>query len=184
LNRFNIKKANATLEQGGVIAYPTEAVFGLGCDPMNADAVAKLLDIKKRSVDKGLILVAGEFEQLLPFLSDIPPAMFDSIMNSWPGPTNWLLPANSAAPHYLRGKHSLQAVRVSKHPIVHALCKEFHGAIVSTSANLSRRPPARNALQTRLRFSNKIDYVLNEHVGNEKQPCEIRNGLNNQIIRI
>ena len=183
MNIFNIKKASAILNQGGVIAYPTEAVFGLGCDPMNAQAVAKLLHLKKRTIEKGLILVAADYEQLEPFIGNIPTPLFNKIMESWPGPTNWLLPPNSSAPKYLRGEHPLQAVRISESPIIQALCRHFGGAIISTSANLSHRPPAKNALQTRLRFKKQIDYILNEPVGEEKQPCEIRNGLNNQIIR-
>ncbi len=172
-----------TLRQGGIIAYPTEAVFGLGCDPTNAQAVEKLLRVKQRSVHKGLILVAAEFSQLEPFISELSSSLYNKIMQSWPGPVNWLLPANPLAPDYLRGKHELQAVRVSNHPVVQTLCRQFGGAIVSTSANQSKHPPAKTALQTRLRFNNKIDYVLAGTTGKLNQPCEIRNGLNNQIIR-
>lgn len=178
-----IKTASATLEQGGIIAYPTEAVFGLGCDPMNSQAVERLLTIKNRPVDKGLILVAAEFEQLTPFIAKLPTEIFNKVMNSWPGPVNWLLPANSAAPQYLRGTHQLQAVRISNHPTVQALCRQFGGAIISTSANFSNRPPAKNALQVRLHFGRQIDYVLNQQVGDKKQPCEIKNGFSNEIVR-
>lgn len=183
MNTFNINIASSILASGGLIAYPTEAVFGLGCDPMNYQAVARLLHLKKRPIEKGLILVAAEYQQLEPFIGDIPTPLFNKIMESWPGPVNWLLPPNPASPKYLRGEHPLQAVRISKHPAIQALCQAFGGAIISTSANYSHRPPAKNALQTRIQFNHKIDYILNEPVGHEKQPCVIYNGLNNQIIR-
>lgn len=183
MTNITIKKACITLDKGGVIAYPTEAVFGLGCDPMNAQAVERLLLIKKRPVEKGLILVAANYKQLIPYIGELPTQIFDKIMNTWPGPVNWLLPANTAAPQYLRGAHFLQAVRVSSHPSIQALCSHFGGAIISTSANPSNRPPAKTALQARLRFKNQIDYVLNQPIGKQKQPCEIRNGINNEVIR-
>jgi len=183
LSKFALKKANATLVKGGIIAYPTEAVFGLGCDPMNAGAIQHLLTLKNRPQSKGLILVAASFEQLEPYIQDLSPPLFDKVMKTWPGPVNWLLPANAAAPQYLRGSHRLQAVRVSQNPTIQALCREFGGAIVSTSANITGRPPAKTALQVKLCFNNSIDFVLNGKTGEQQQPCEIRNGLNDTIIR-
>jgi L-threonylcarbamoyladenylate synthase len=183
LNKLKFKIANAILQNGGIIAYPTEAVFGLGCDPMNPQAIEKLLQLKNRSIDKGLILVASDFEQIKPYINKLSIELFSKVMQSWPGPINWLLPANPVAPAYLRGKHTLQAVRISNHPAIQALCHEFGGAIVSTSANISKQPPAKNSIQVRLRFGNKIDYVLNGNIGYLKQPCEIRNALNDKIIR-
>jgi len=183
LNKFVLKKANATLLRGGIIAYPTEAVFGLGCDPMNAEAIQHLLRLKNRPQSKGLILVAASFQQLEPYIQDLSPPLFDKVMKTWPGPVNWLLPANTTAPQYLRGSHRLQAVRVSQNPTIQALCRKFGGAIVSTSANFSNRPPAKTALQVRACFKKNIDFVINGSIGQQHQPCEIRNGLNNKILR-
>jgi len=183
LNRFNINKAVNTLQSGGVIAYPTEAVFGLGCDPMNEDAVKKILTIKNRPEYKGLILVASDYSQLEPYLSPLSPQLFDKVMQTWPGPVNWLLPCNPSSPKYLRGKYPLQAVRISNHPEVEAICNQFAGAIVSTSANTNKRPAAKTALQVRGYFSKQVGYVLNGNVGIQKNACEIRNGLDDQIIR-
>jgi len=171
------------LKSGGIIAYPTEAVFGLGCDPMDEKATRKLLLLKNRSEQKGLILVAANFAQLQPYLTTLSPVLFDKVTQSWPGPINWLLPVNPSSPKYLRGKFNLQAVRISNHPIVQALCNAFGGAIVSTSANTSRRPAAKTALQVRSYFTNQLDYIVNETVGDQKTPCEIRNSLTDRIIR-
>ena len=183
MNKFAIHKAANILHQGGLIAYPTEAVFGLGCDPLNVNALQKLLQVKNRSASKGLILVAANFIQLEPFLDDIDTQTFDRVMSDWPGPVTWLLPANIHAPKILRGKFHLQAVRISAHPVVQALCESFGSAIVSTSANFSSRPPARTALGAQLRFREKIDYVVHEKVGELKQPSEIRNGITGEIVR-
>lgn len=150
---------------------------------MNHKAVNKLLQIKKRPMSKGLILIAAELEQLEPFIETLSTELLNKVMSTWPGPVNWLLPANPLSPHYLRGEHRLQAVRVSNHPTVRALCTQFGGAIVSTSANLSKRPPARTAIQANRCFYHKISYILHGHVGKLHQPCEIRNGLNNHIVR-
>lgn len=184
MSKFAINTASIVLHNGGIVAYPTEAVYGLGCDPMNYASVEKLLNIKKRSVNKGLILVAASFDQLEPFIAKLPAGLFNKVMQSWPGPVNWLLPANPAAPEYLRGSHPLQAVRISDHPIVRGLCQHFGGAIISTSANLSSRPPAKSALQARLRFNRQINYVLAGSVGKQNQPCEIRNALNDELVRV
>jgi L-threonylcarbamoyladenylate synthase len=183
LNKFAIHQAANILQEGGIIAYPTEAVFGLGCDPLNENALEKLLSIKNRPAHKGLIIVASDFYQLQPFLKEIDTSIFDRIIQSWPGPTTWLLPANPQAPKLLRGKHHMQAVRVSAHPTVKALCETFGGAIVSTSANYSKRPPARSALATRIRFDKKVDFIINAHVGELKSPSEIKNAITGDIIR-
>ncbi len=183
LTLFSLKKASKILHQGGIIAYPTEAVFGLGCDPLNANAVHKVLILKQRSISKGLILVAADFSQLRPFLAPVSPLLYARIMQRWPGPTTWLLPANKKAPGYLRGNSNLQAVRVTAHPIVKQLCDSFGGAIVSTSANISKRPAARNVLSVKHYFHNKVDLIINGKTGELNQPSEIVNAMTGQIIR-
>jgi len=181
--RLKLSKASQVLHAGGIVAYPTEGVYGLGCDPMNQSAIENLLTLKKRPMSKGLILVAANLEQLKPYIATLSTETFNKIMQSWPGPVNWLLPANPFSPRYLRGKHQLQAVRISEHPVIRDLCRTFGGAIVSTSANLSGRPSARSAIRTRLSFLNKIDYLIQEELGNQKQACEIRHSITNEIIR-
>ena len=150
---------------------------------MNEKAVTKILQLKNRPEHKGLILVAAEFSQLQPFVAELSPQLFAKVMQTWPGPVNWLLPINLSAPRILRGKYHLQAVRVSNHPVVQALCNAFGGAIVSTSANTSNRPPAKTAMQARGYFGKQLDYVVKAPVGGQKKPCEIRNVLDDRIIR-
>jgi L-threonylcarbamoyladenylate synthase len=168
---------------GGVIAYPTEAVFGLGCDPANRNAVQRLLALKNRCWRKGLILVASERRQLEPWLEKICDSWSSQLDESWPGPTTWLIPAARDCPDWLSGEHLTLAVRVSAHPVVRQLCDRLDSAIVSTSANTSGQRPARSVLDIRLRFGSRIDFVLPGSLGGQRQPTEIRDLASGQFIR-
>lgn len=182
LNRPKLQHAARILRAGGVVAYPTEAVFGLGCDPLNRSAVLRLLAIKQRPMDKGLILIANRLEQLLPFLRPLGRKVERRLQETWPGPVTWLLPAHAATPRWLRGRHSKLAVRVTAHPLAAALCGAFGGPVVSTSANASGRPPARTALQTRLRCPG-VDLILSGATGGLPRPTPIRDALSGEVHR-
>jgi L-threonylcarbamoyladenylate synthase len=172
------------LLQGELIAYPTEAVFGIGCDPDNEKAVYNLLALKKRPIEKGLILVAKNYSQLLPYVDDakIPMYMRTEIFSSWPGPVTWLLPASKQAPIWITGGSDLIAVRVSAHPIVNGLCEQFAKPLVSTSANLSGNPAAMNAEQLFQQFGDSV-LVIEGDLGGASKPSQIRNGISGQILR-
>lgn len=178
-----IKQAVKALQRGGVIAYPTESVYGLGCDPTNLQAIEKLLKLKQRSPDKGLILIAAEFEQLAPYLADIDSSLKAEILSTWPGPVTWLWPAQSSVSKLLRGMHETIAVRVTAHPLAAALCRAFRGPLVSTSANLSGQPPARSSEEVFNQFGNRLEYVLNGELGGLSRPSQIRDALTGQVIR-
>lgn len=182
LRRAMLRRAARLLREGGVIAYPTEAVYGLGCDPLNRAAVFRLLAIKRRPAAKGLILIASRFEQLQPFVQAPDEALREQLAQTWPGPVTWLLPANPAAPAWLRGRHRSLAVRVTAHPLAAALCTAFGGPVVSTSANTSGRPPARTALQARRRCPG-LDWVLHGRTGGLGRPTEIRDALTGATVR-
>lgn len=138
----DIDLAAQLLHDGGVIAYPTEAVWGLGCDPCNQSAVLRLLALKQREVEKGLILIAADETQLAPYLdmTALTAAQRAVVRASWPGPYTWIVPASTNAPAWITGAHTGIAVRVSAHPTVIALCNAFGGALVSTSANRAGEP--------------------------------------------
>jgi L-threonylcarbamoyladenylate synthase len=180
--RWPLRQAAATLHAGGVIAYPTEAVYGLGCDPLNLDAVLRLLSIKHRDPAKGLILVADNIQRLLPFIK-VTAAQRQALMQTWPGPNTWLVPVQDWVPEWLTGQHDTLAVRVTAHPLVAALCREAGMPIVSTSANLAGQPPARNALQVRKRLAGKIDFLLNGQTSGQRRPTTIRDLETGQVIR-
>lgn len=183
MNNLPLKIATLHLKKGGIIAYPTEAVFGLGCDPQNQTALIRLLTLKQRNWQKGLILIAAQVNQLEPYIEPLTPALEQQVFASWPGPVTWLLPAKKTVSHWLRGTSNKIAVRITAHPVAAALCQHWQGALVSTSANISQRPPARTALQVRKTFSTQIDYILPGQVGGLAQPTSIRDALTHQIIR-
>lgn len=177
-----VQRAVRRLARGRVIAYPTEAVWGLGCDPFNPVAVQKILTLKHRSPDKGLILVAAHIAQFDFILRGLDPRLLNKLEKSWPGPFTWLVPHRHRVPPLLAGRHDTIALRVSAHPQVQALCDIFGGPIVSTSANPQRLPPARTQLQARRYFGNKVFYLPGP-LGESRAPSEIRDLTSNKIIR-
>ncbi|OQW95091.1 MAG: tRNA threonylcarbamoyladenosine biosynthesis protein RimN [Beggiatoa sp. IS2] len=179
-----VKQAVRCIARGGIIAYPTEAVYGLGCDPTNEQAIEHLLALKRRSWKKGLILIAADEGQLEPFLEPLTPILRERVFATWPGPVTWLLPAKPMVSKYLRGTSPQLAVRISAHPLVKTLCHQWGGALVSTSANLTGRPATKTTLQVRRVFAHSIDYILPGKVGERQRPSEIRDGLTNQRLRI
>ena len=181
-SQFKLKLAARHIYAGGVIAYPTESVIGLGCDPLNEEAVNKLLFIKNRSIDKGLILIASEIEQLLPFI-DVNQKQIDKIISTNDKPVTWLIRASAFAPAWITGSHTKIAVRLTRHPLAKQLCQIVGYPLVSTSANKSGQAPARTLLRTKQYFSDQIDYYLSGSTGKHNKPSEIRDIDSDQIIR-
>ncbi len=178
-----LRLAAHLLRQGAIVAYPTESVFGLGCNPLDEAAVRRLLAIKRRDPAKGLILIAHSFAQLRPFTGPIPQQRLALVESHWPGPSTWLLPAAPWVPRWLTGSHSTLAMRVTAHPLASALCREAGMPLVSTSANLSGRPPARSPLQVRLRCGQDFDLLLHGATGGLAQPTPIRDALTGDRLR-
>lgn len=177
--------AAVRLRLGDVLAYPTEAVWGLGCDPRNEAAVQRLLRIKQRDVDKGLILVAASLQQLQSLLDfdALPPPRRDAVLATWPGPATWTLPCTAAVPAWIRGVHPTVAVRVSAHPVVEAICRLFGGPIVSTSANLSGQPPARDYADLDPALLALVDGITEGATGGLARPTAIRDARSGAILR-
>ena len=179
----HLQAAVSALRLGGVIACPTEAVWGLSCDPDDEEAVAHLLALKGRPVAKGLILVAAREEHIGFLLSGLSAAHRQTLSESWPGPATWLIPHRERVPGWICGAHSTVAVRVSSHPAVSELCAAWGGPLVSTSANPAGALPAREAYQVRRYFGDNLDYLLPGRVGNALRPTGIRDLFSGQIIR-
>lgn len=171
--------AATVLRNGGVIAYATESCFGLGCDPINRSAVERILKIKGRPADKGLILIACDTDQLTAFVTEIP----RKALVTWPGPFTWLLSATEATPSWIRGNHSRIAVRVTKHPQAAALCRTAGMAIVSTSANRAGEKPARTYKAVMECLGDELDYVLRGRIGKLRGPTPITDATTGQIVR-
>lgn len=178
-----IDAACAAVRQGGVVAYPTEAVFGLGCDPANLAAVQRVLDLKQRPAHKGLILIAATLAQLEPWLLPLDSELLAKVLPTWPGPVTWLLPVRPEVSPLIRGEHDTLAVRVTAHPVCRELCLRLGHPLVSTSANLAGGEPARSAQAVQAQFGTQLDYILDAPLGGQAQPTQIRDGRTGEIVR-
>jgi len=174
----------AALREGGVIACPTEAVWGLSCDPWDPEAVARLLALKRRPAAKGLILVAAEEAQLEFLLAELSAEARAQLAAGWPGPVTWLVPHRRRVPVWVRGQHATVAVRVTAHPVLAALCRAWGGPLVSTSANRAGAQPVREAYQVRRYFGDCLDYLLPGRVGPAARPTVIRDLASGQVVRM
>lgn len=171
------------VRQGGVVAYPTEGVYGLGCNPANPEAVMRILQIKERPIEKGLILIAAELVQLDPWVEPLGTNLRKRVLASWPGPVTWLLPARRDVPVWLRGAHTTLAVRVTDHPLASALCQAVGHPLVSTSANRGGQEPARTADAVESMLGLELDGILDGPIGVLSGPTEIRDAQTGRVIR-
>ncbi|MBI4939032.1 MAG: Sua5/YciO/YrdC/YwlC family protein [Nitrosomonadales bacterium] len=172
----------AHLRRGGLIAYPTEYCYGLGCDPHNRRAVLRLLKLKGRPQSKGLILIAGQFAQLAPYLLPLAAEQQDILRRDGARAITYLVPAKASCPRWLRGAHETLAVRITAHAGAAALCNALGMALVSTSANHNGRQPARTYAQCRRLFGDRVR-VLHGQVGKRKKPSAIRTWMSGKIVR-
>ncbi|MEZ8144476.1 threonylcarbamoyl-AMP synthase [Enterovibrio norvegicus FF-33] len=181
----NVEQCVAALARGEVIAYPTEGVFGVGCDPDNVQAVQALLSVKERIKAKGLILIAANLAQLdgyidLDALSDSVKA---DVLATWPGPVTWVMPAGKNITDWVTGQFDTVAVRVSDHPDVQALCVAYGKPITSTSANLSGKEPCRTVEEVVNQLGDRVPCVLNGIIGGRDKPTEIRDARSGKVLR-
>jgi L-threonylcarbamoyladenylate synthase len=179
------QQAADVLKFGKIIAYPTEAVYGLGCDPFNQKAVEDLLVLKERDVSKGLLLIAASWDDVVGLVNMdmISPCALDHVYNAWPGAVTLVFPATAKVPLWIRGAHNSVALRVTAHPVVRAICKAFAGPIVSTSANIADQLPARTQREVRQQFANTIEYIVAGRVGRLKKPTPIYDVLTGNVVR-
>ena len=182
MSYWHITQASRHLARGGVIAYPTESVYGLGCNPWDAQAVGRILKLKRRDPNKGLIIVAATIEQLESLIDLSPEVPMATVMSSWPGPVTWVLPVKHSVPVWLRGMQGGIAVRVSALPVVQALCRST-GLLVSSSANPEGYLPAKTAHRVRAYFGNQLDYILPGPTGGSETPTEIRHAISGRLLR-
>jgi len=180
---LRIDQAARIIVQGGVIAYPTEAVYGIGCLPLNEAALERIIRIKHRDFRKGMIIVAAEIEQLEGFAIFPSGEIGERMLSDWPGPVTWVVTARPEVPPLLTGGRSTIAVRISDHPIVRRLCDRTGSALVSTSANFSGRRPANSALKARRALGREVDYILTGPLGKQTKPTEIRHFRTGEILR-
>lgn len=172
------------IHSGGVIAHPTESVFGLGCDPFNRQAVQRILRIKGRPQRKGLILISDSLHRLESLIAPLTDAQRQQMLTSWQGkrPYTWLVPKSTSCPKWLTGQHASIAIRVTKHPLSKQLCKLAGLPLVSTSANRSGATPVKTTKECKRRFSQQLRIVPGQ-TGGAKRPSTIQDLVTGRILR-
>lgn len=178
----DLQSAVQALRAGGVIAYATEGVWGLGCDPFSERAVRRVLDLKQRSEAKGLIMIAATVGQVEPWLVGLDAVQRNAVLATWPGPYTWIVPVTDA-PSWLSGEHRSLAVRVSAHVGVQQLCTAWGGPLVSTSANRSGQPALMSAAAVQAEFGDELDFILPGALGGDARPSEIRDAVTGVVLR-
>ncbi len=177
----DLQLARQAIAEGQVLAYPTEAVYGLGCDPFQTEAVARVLALKHRQPAQGLIVLISDWAQLFPLIAPIADEVLDRVRQTWPGPVTWLFPKSQQVPQDVCGKHPSIAIRMSAHPIARALCQD--SPIISTSANIHGLPPARSLAELSAQFPQGLDGVVAGELGQASKPSAIYDVLTGNQLR-
>jgi len=168
---LTLDEAHEALKLGKIIIYPTEAVYGLGCDPFNKTAVEALLSLKSREQNQGLILLIADWTDLWPLVSPLDESLIQRLKATWPGHTTWIMPKSEKIPIWISGEHQSVAIRMTAHPIAHALCKL--GPVVSTSANISKNTPIKNIESLLQAFPHGVHGVVSGALGEQEAPSAI-----------
>ncbi len=169
----------STLSAGGIVAYPTEAVWGLGCDPGKEMAVRRILAAKNRVEEKGLILVASDTDAITEFLQTLAQDILEkfqalSIEARKSGrATTWLFPNDGFFPSWITGEHRTVAIRITDHPIAAKLAAGIGGLLVSTSANPAGKTPAKSLLEAEQYFGDTVDCYVAGELGSNSEPSAI-----------
>ena len=183
MHQQDLQAAVDTLRNGGIIAYPTESVYGLGCDPKNESALQNLIVLKHRDGSKGMIIIASCYAQIDRFIAPHNDRLKRLLCASAPTPATWVVEAAAGLSPLLTGGRTTLAVRITDHPVAAALCRLFRGPITSTSANVSSHPPARSAADVRAQFPSGIDWVVEGTTGELDQPTQIIDARTGAILR-
>ena len=182
IGRWQLERIERVIRRGGIIAYPTESVFGLGCDPDQLQALEKIVRIKKRSPEKGLIILVSDIKQALPYIQPLTQTQITQINHAQSRATTWLIPRQPDVSILLCGSHDRLAVRLTQHPIARAICEFTNQALVSTSCNLSNKPEMKTALEVRNKLGTLLDLVITGSCGGQK-PSQIIDLVSGRVLR-
>ncbi len=148
------------LKNGKIMIYPTETVYGIGCDAFNDTAVNRIFEIKKRPLSKSLIVLIEDIEMVKELVVEIKPVAKELIMAFWPGPLTMIFKAKSGINKLLTGKTGTIALRQSPYPLLESIFEDFHHPIVSTSANISNEKPAASIQDIPTFITDKVDLII------------------------
>jgi len=175
MSPWQINRLGKAVLQGAVLAYPTDTIWGIGCHPLITSSVCRILTIKQRPIEKGLILLTSELSFVEQYINDqISNEQIDRILQIESTPTTWLVEASDFCPYWLRGKFTTIAIRITRHPFIQSICDIIEAPLVSTSANRSGQSPIRNALQARHQFGNELDFIVNGYATGTSRASEIK----------
>lgn len=179
----DLAAAISALRAGQCIAYPTEGVYGIGCDALDDNAIRTLLELKQRPENKGLIVIGASLQQLEPLLHPLTREQRSTLEATWPGPVTWVVPAAADVSRLLTGGRPNIAVRVPDHELARQLCQQFRAPLVSTSANRSGREPARDPEGVASQFGEDLGYLLEGSLGGHPGPTELRDLQTGRVLR-
>lgn len=185
MNNIQVLKAIDVISKGGILAYPTEAVYGLGCDPDNSKALEKIIEIKKRDTKKGLILIGSSFSNFYNYV-DLSQVTKDDMLFTekyWPGFFTFIFPASNNVSKYIKGDYNSVAIRVSNHPFIVQLCSLLGKPIVSTSANFTGESPCTSFIEVKNILGNLVDYVVDGPTLGCLKPSQIIDLKTKKIVR-
>lgn len=171
--------ASEIIKNGGNAIYPTEGIYGIGCDPFNESSVENIFKVKGRDLTKNFIILASNINYLKRIIDNNffkSKALIDGSF------TTWVIPTNKDCPPWLTTNKSI-AIRITNHPVVNELCLNLGGPIISTSANCSNHKYINDITTIENIFDGKIDCIVKGQLGNEKKSSIIKNILTNEILR-
>jgi len=184
MSPWAINRLSKAVERAAVIAYPTDTIWGLGCHPMCATAVIRIMSIKRRGLEKGLILLSPSLDYCKPYISKLLSSQqINQLQVSDSHPVTWLVPASPECPVWLTGQNTTIAIRLTDHPFIVSICSAMQAPIVSTSANRRGKPSVRNALQARLQFGTELDAIVCGFSTGTGSASEIRSLQSGRIFR-
>ncbi|MDC0948698.1 L-threonylcarbamoyladenylate synthase [Gammaproteobacteria bacterium] len=169
--------------QGGVIAYPTESCFGLGCNPRSISGLRQIIALKRRRPEKGMIVLIGDVQDLSQLCPPLDTSTLQMLSQSWPGAVSFILPARADLPSLLHGGTRCIAVRLSAFEPARRLARAAGGTLVSTSANLSSRPALRYAGEVRRLFGSRLDGLVVGRCGDATRPSRLIDATSGRVLR-
>ncbi len=161
MSPWAINRLGKAILQGAIFAYPTDTIWGLGCHPLLTHSVTRILEIKQRPVEKGLILLGSSLDLFEPYIGDDITCEQVALLSKTTGhPVTWLVPASDHCPAWIRGHFPSVAIRITNHPLVGKICAQIRSPIVSTSANRVGSTTVRNVWQAHQQFIEQVDFIV------------------------
>lgn len=180
---LNITESIKWFSDGNILAHPTEGVWGLGCNALDASAYKSLFSLKKRDTKKSFILLCRSLQSVKKYTQTLSLSDESLLNNAWPGPITFVIKYNSLIPNHLKNDTGKLAFRVSNHYPIKALLKSFDGLFVSTSANISGEPILQSPQEIIDIFANDNLAYYDEKLGKELKPSTIIDLETKKILR-